>query len=244
VTRPLIAVRRRHEGRHGENQRLFVTLATQLVGLHLSLLFPLPALPLRHVASSVFLNRDQPSHIVEERKSSTARPHHPSAKKTRILKRLFPLPLISRTSTHRISCWAFHAPHIHGAEEIQNHLAAPRIGEKVPDLDRGFNSPAGPVLASARSGLRDAVHASPRPAGSPAFLAPAWTGPAGGPGKRGIFHDPLASYHILGGEWVSGFGLQLDHYWELSVTTTTHINRIYPEEHWKNKANKIIQKFC
>jgi len=47
---------------------------------------------------------------------------------------------------------------------------------------RGLNSPAGPVLASAWSGLRDVVHASPRPAGQRAFLEPAWSGlgrPAG-----------------------------------------------------------------
>jgi len=35
-----------------------------------------------------------------------------------------------------------------------------------------------------------------------------------GPGKRGRSHDPLASYQILGGEWVSRFG-------KLSATTTT-----------------------
>ena len=49
---------------------------------------------------------------------------------------------------------------------------------------RGLNSPAGPVVASAWSGLRDAVHASPRPAGSPAFLAPAWSGPGRPAGRE------------------------------------------------------------
>jgi hypothetical protein len=49
---------------------------------------------------------------------------------------------------------------------------------------RGLNSPAGPVLASAWSGLRGAVHASPRPAGSPAFLAPAWSGPGRPAGRE------------------------------------------------------------
>jgi len=69
---------------------------------------------------------------------------------------------------------------------------------------RGLNSPAGPVLDSAWSGLRDAVHASPWPAGSPAFWARAWlAGLAGGPGKRGRSHDPLT---ILGGEF-PGFRL-------------------------------------
>jgi len=32
-----------------------------------------------------------------------------------------------------------------------------------------------------------------------------WTGSAGGLGERGRSHDPLASYPILGGEWVSRF---------------------------------------
>ena len=49
--------------------------------------------------------------------------------------------------------------------------------EELGAEDKGLNSPAGPVLASAWPGLRDTVHASPRPAGSPAFLAPAWSGP-------------------------------------------------------------------
>jgi len=47
---------------------------------------------------------------------------------------------------------------------------------------RGLNSPTGPVLALAWTGLREAVRASPRPAGSRAFLEPAWSGlgrPAG-----------------------------------------------------------------
>jgi len=35
---------------------------------------------------------------------------------------------------------------------------------------------AGPVLASAWSGQRDTVHASPRPAGTSTFLASAWSG--------------------------------------------------------------------
>jgi len=60
-------------------------------------------------------------------------------------------------------------------------------GEGSPQFlptPRGLNSPAGPVLASAWSGLRDAVHASPRPAGSPAFLAPAWSGPGRPAGRE------------------------------------------------------------
>jgi hypothetical protein len=56
--------------------------------------------------------------------------------------------------------------------------------EAVLETARGLNSPAGPVLASAWSGLRDAVHASPRPAGSPAFLAPAWSGPGRPAGRE------------------------------------------------------------
>ena len=35
--------------------------------------------------------------------------------------------------------------------------------------DRGLNSPAGPALTSAWTGLRDAVQVSPRPAGQRAF---------------------------------------------------------------------------
>ena len=46
----------------------------------------------------------------------------------------------------------------------------------------GLNSPAGTVLASALTGLREAVYASSRPAGPRAILEPAWSGlglPAG-----------------------------------------------------------------
>jgi len=32
-----------------------------------------------------------------------------------------------------------------------------------------------------------------------------WTGSAGGPGKRGRSHDPLSSYHILGGGCASDY---------------------------------------
>jgi len=43
-----------------------------------------------------------------------------------------------------------------------------------------------------------------RPAATPPASAGAglvWTGSAGGQGKRGRSHDPLASHHILGGEF-------------------------------------------
>jgi len=37
-----------------------------------------------------------------------------------------------------------HHPHIRSAEEIQNRLAAPRIGEEVPDLET-ILPPLGPI---------------------------------------------------------------------------------------------------
>ena len=48
---------------------------------------------------------------VVERKSSTACPHLPSARRSRILHRLFHLPVSFRTSAHSIFCWAFNSGH-------------------------------------------------------------------------------------------------------------------------------------
>jgi len=79
-----------------------------------------------------------------------------------------------------------------------------RRGQKIHR--RGLNSPTGPVLASAWSGLREAVHANPRPAGY--FLAGlVWSG-SGRPGKRGRSHDSLTSYLSWAGSRFSGVGLQ------------------------------------
>jgi len=42
--------------------------------------------------------------------------------------------------------------------------------------EQGLNSPAGPVLASDQTGLREVVHASPRPSDQRAFLESGWSG--------------------------------------------------------------------
>jgi len=107
----LVLSRGCRERRRGEKQRLFLTLTTQLLGLRpplLSLsLHPLRSQSDASLPASPPAGTSLPTSVVEW-KSSTAWLHLTSARRSRILSRLFPFPLSSRTSAHRIFCWAFY----------------------------------------------------------------------------------------------------------------------------------------
>jgi len=105
-TRLLLLVCGCHEGRCWQEQRWFPP-GTQLLRLQPPLLFPLPALPALSFRPSFPTSSLAGTSLltsVVERKSSTVWLHLLSARKSRILNRLFPLPLSFRTSAHRIFC--------------------------------------------------------------------------------------------------------------------------------------------
>ena len=68
-----------------------------------------------------------------------------------------------------------------GSLQTKRQSSAVPEHENTPPSDdvpcsRGLNSPAMPVLASAWTGLSEAAHANPRPAGPQVFWEPAWSG--------------------------------------------------------------------
>jgi len=76
------------------------------------------------------------------------------------------------------------------------------------------------LLASAWSCLWGTVRTCPRPAGSPAFLAPPWSrqGRPAGRENEGDLMRLTVSWAACG---FPGFRIQLNHYWKFSASTTT-----------------------
>jgi len=121
VPRPLHLACRCHERGCGEEQwkslsGAHLVLGTQRLRLFLRLLLPLPTLPElpdTSLPASPFSSSGGTSlpTSVEERKSSTARPHLLSASRSRIVHLLFHLLVSFSSSAHRIFCCIFHSGH-------------------------------------------------------------------------------------------------------------------------------------